>query len=486
MPSQHTLRVELQHTKMQNLRRRMAAVGELPQQVAAWRQQANAGQPLALHQSQVEALARFLDKLQALLQQAWADLEGAQEAEFPARADRVQRLMIHVYRAWRFYRERFDQRASTAPVYTRFLTVADEVAWSAYRVCMDQAHDLDILTDRQRFKQPPLLHLFEQPSPIIYARAHQALIPNMPVHVIDLPYYETSAAWSLLALHHEVAHGLLADLAVDPGSIVLTQADGAGLAMERRGRWMWWAEEIVADCFALLLAGPPFARELMDVLVGLGPGDPEKGRSPHPPPYLRIPLACTFLATMEEKGAGPARDQALDQRYRELAARHEEAWSALHSEADAAAFQPYLDERDRVLALLMDTKLPTLDDHSLRELGSFTPGDFRLASGVAEDYLVWGQTPGQEIPPRLVIPAARMAFDRLNAEDDGLGALPARLERLHEITLQAVEANPAEGGTRALYPGEEDFLDGLAEALGRTEPAIELLEEVVWSRNVTG
>jgi hypothetical protein len=396
MPSQHTLRVELQHTKMQNLRRRMAAVGELPQQVAAWRQQANAGQPLALHQSQVEALARFLDKLQALLQQAWADLEGAQEAEFPARADRVQRLMIHVYRAWRFYRERFDQRASTAPVYTRFLTVADEVAWSAYRVCMDQAHDLDILTDRQRFKQPPLLHLFEQPSPIIYARAHQALIPNMPVHVIDLPYYETSAAWSLLALHHEVAHGLLADLAVDPGSIV------------------------------------------------------------------------------------------LDQRYRELAARHEESWRALHSEADAAAFQPYLDERDRVLALLMDTKLPTLDDHSLRELGSFTPGDFRLASGVAEDYLVWGQTPGQEIPPRLVIPAARMAFDRLNAEDDGLGALPARLERLHEITLQAVEANPAEGGTRALYPGEEDFLDGLAEALGRTEPAIELLEEVVWSRNVTG
>ena len=469
----------LQRSKMQNLEQWMVAVGELPAQVAAWRQQADEGGLLAQHQSQIDALQGFLTRLQRILKERWEDVLAAYQISletpenlttFREKATFVEFLVRRVYAAWRFYKERFDQRLGVDEFHKRFLDVADEVAWSAYRVCIDQAEVLGTITDRQRFKQPPLLHFQDSASPVIYARSRRALIPNVPVHVIDMPYYEASTAWSLLAIHHEVAHGLVQDLGLDAGTAVLLQGDEVGLASARRARWRLWAEEILADCMAVLLAGPPFVRELMDVLFGVDPGHPERGDAPHPPPFLRIPMACTFLRTLEAdrpRLAGRLADDQADRIYGDLAERYTEMWQALHAQVDVAPFQPYLAEMDQMLTLLMDTPLMGIQPHTLRQLGSFTPGDWRLVRRVAEDYLAEGETSGEAIKPRLTISAARIAFDQLQAR----GAGPDQLETLHEHTLETVETY-AEKGTRALMPGEEDFLQDLAEAFASQPPAL--------------
>src|SRR5205823_4940373 len=130
--------------------------------------------------------------------------------------------------AWRFYQERFDQRRSADGQQQRFLSAADEVAWDAYKSAIDRAKELGLEPDKLKFKQPPLLHLFGDPSPLTRLRSRHALTPNLPVHVIDWPYDGTATAWSLLALHHEVAHGLVDDWGLNWGSILLTRAQQAG------------------------------------------------------------------------------------------------------------------------------------------------------------------------------------------------------------------------------------------------------------------
>jgi hypothetical protein len=465
VPSRAELLASLQRSKAQSLKQWMAAVQLLPEQVAAWRQYADEGEPLAQHQSQIEALGLFLAKLQEILEARWAELEGAADlSTFQAKAGELQFLIRRVYGAWRFYRERLDQRLAANEPDRRFLAVAEEVAWSAYRTCIARAEALGILTDKLKFEQPPLLHLFDWPSPVTYTRSRHALIPNMPVHVIDLPYYETSTAWSLLALHHEVAHGLVADLAIDPGSLILLMAGEVGLAQARSARWMLWAEEILADCMAILLAGPPFVRQLMDELMGLQPGDPDQGDSPHPPPYLRIPLACAFLSTLEARRPlpdGQAVNGRVDQAYQDLAESYAATWQALFSQVDQRPFLPYLGEMDQVLTLLMDTPLQVIGQHILRQLGSFTPADWHLIERVAEDHLAEGEESGEEIKPRLVVSAARLALDRL-----GTGGTEVATAALHESALATVELY-AEVGARALPPGQEQFLDQLAQAFAQ-------------------
>jgi len=236
MPVQATLPDELKWSTLQTLQQRLAAARRLPDQVAAWRRHAEAQGALAQHQSQIDALQSFLTTLLALLTAQWNELQAAPDAVFLARAGDLQFLLRRVYGVWRFYKERFDQRLGTDEPYNRFLFVADEVAWSTYRAVIEQATYRQLVTDPLKFKQPPLLHLFDDPqnpSPVTRRRVRHAVIPGLPVHVIDLPYAETASAWGLLALHHEVAHGLVADWEIDLGRHVLTRAKEVDLAPTR-------------------------------------------------------------------------------------------------------------------------------------------------------------------------------------------------------------------------------------------------------------
>jgi hypothetical protein len=50
---------------------------------------------------------------------------------------------------------------------------------------------------------------------------------------MELPYAETPAAWSLLALHHELAHALAADWGFVPATHALAGGLTAGLSDKR-------------------------------------------------------------------------------------------------------------------------------------------------------------------------------------------------------------------------------------------------------------
>jgi hypothetical protein len=462
----------LRHSTTERLRRQYAALEQLPAQVAAWRAQAEAEGALEKHQSQIEALQEFLTILQTGLVASWNNLEGAADvAAFCKGTNAFQSTLRRVYGAWHFYRERFNDRRAKDDPHARYLTVAEEVANDAYRAAADQAVSRGLSPAKQTYRQPPLLHLFDDPRlPSVVTRVRHAVIPNLPVHVIDLPYAETACAWNLLSLTHEVAHGLVGDWGMDCGNIVLDlkKAEAAGLPMARRERWALWAEEIFADCFAVLLAGPPFVRECMDLYMALEPGDPKKGGGAHPPPYLRIPLLCAFLRTLERQrplGKDDRRDEGVDKEYQEFADHCEATWQALHASVAAAPFRPFRKEFAAVLTLLMDTPLEPLAGNTARSLGAFTPADWRRLKRVGEDQLANGQEAGEKIAPRLAVGAARVALDKCLAET-GAADLPECLRNLHENTLLTVEENIPKG-VRALPPGSAKFLAGLAEAFVR-------------------
>jgi hypothetical protein len=435
----------------------------ITQQVAAvdeWQVQAQAGGPLALHQSQIEALQKFLTLvLAALTKQVEAAGAAASYTEFLSAAQSVQGLMSRTYLAWHAYQERFTQIKAADPATRRFLNAGDEVAWSGYTVIRKQLVRLGVTSERVSCKQPPLFNLYPALSPITYTRTKGLVIPNLPVHLIDFPLGDLAAPWSLLTILHELAHGIAADIDLSPENWVIRP--GAGLDYSRLDQWASWANEIFCDCLAVLLGGPAFVRELMDVLLGMSPGrliDP--ARSPHPPPYLRILLLCEFLKGLETKrpADGFPTDPQVAASYADLAEQYAGAWRASYAAAvDPAPFQPYLDEAGLVLGLLMDTPLPELKGATARQLGRFTPADFKLVQRVANNHLKNGEESGEEIPPHLAVGAARVAFDALVA-----GRVEPELDQLSRSVLKTIEDNVAEGGTRGLMDGEDRVLSDLA------------------------
>jgi len=444
--------------KTRQLEQRLARVGLQLASAADWRTQAEAGGPLALHQSQIEALQMFLDTVLSTLSQQVAQARSAASfGDFLTAAKTAQEVMGRTYRAWQAYHERFNQIKAADPVTSRFLRVGDEVAWSGYRVFTSQLLKMGVESARVKFKQPPLFNLYPDLSPITYTRKARLALPNLPVHLIDFPLGEMSAPWSLLTVHHELAHGLSADLNLRPANLI--QA-GAGLSLDRLAQWSDWAVEIFCDCLAVLLGGPAFVRELMDVLLGMSPGDPnDPARSPHPPPYLRILLLCAFLEELESKRpqAGFATDAQLSAHYGNLAAQYAGGWRSAYAGVDPAPFAPYLDEAGLVLGLLVDTPLPELNGGTARQLGWFTPAEHKLVTRVAENHLAFGEESGEPIAPRLAVAAARVAFDALAAGQGG-----ASVTELEESALRTVEKNRATEGTRGLHLGEERYLAHLA------------------------
>jgi hypothetical protein len=113
----------------------------------------------------------------------------------------------------------------------------------------------------------------------------------------------------------------------------------------------------------VLLGGPAYVSELMNVLLGLGPGQipgPGEEVHTHPPPLLRVLVLCSFLETLEQLRPGNKGAPDSDAYYRQQAAAYRQGWLGLFCPGEVKPFQDYLAEGEKLLGLLLDAPLAGL------------------------------------------------------------------------------------------------------------------------------
>ena len=145
-----------------------------------------------------------------------------------------------------------------------------------------------------------------QKSPFI------AGLPYAPAALIGFSFSATAVKRDLLALPHEVGHYVFWNT---PAGAAFARSLPAWLDDHPVGRW---AEEVFADTFAALVAGPAGALSLQELLVWhpeatFSTSDPEDD---HPTPILRPYVAAQVL---RQRGLGEAAER-LERRWARVSA----------------------------------------------------------------------------------------------------------------------------------------------------------------------
>ncbi|WP_420641624.1 hypothetical protein [Candidatus Leptofilum sp.] len=109
------------------------------------------------------------------------------------------------------------------------------------------------------------------------------VIPYASVALIGIPYTTLTESRDFLAIPHEVGHYLYWRGEVNGRSLqqVLTQA------VSKNTDWFDWLEEIFADVFGCLVAGPVIALSFQDLQLRRTPADFIEDDGEHPVPILR-------------------------------------------------------------------------------------------------------------------------------------------------------------------------------------------------------
>jgi hypothetical protein len=256
------------------------------------------------HHTQVRALAGHLSGLRAKTLDRFKE---AEESGILCDARNLESLLLGIRRIWEFFRSKLMQRGD--PQMRMFLQLADELAWSCYRPV------LDVAGPKAR-REPPLVFLNGGLSPYTLSRdeAFQAepvpgealsggawdkVLQHLPIPVIGIPWYQTVHLPDLPVVAHETGHAVEQDFGL--GDILLSnigrQLQGTP-GTERLAHWKAWSNEIFADVWGCLTAGPAFVSSLMDFLA-LSPElveneiATEQGK--YPTAQLRIQICLTAL-----------------------------------------------------------------------------------------------------------------------------------------------------------------------------------------------
>jgi hypothetical protein len=188
--------------------------------------------------------------------------------------------LLWLQRVWRFFREKFDQRDD--PELGKLLKAADEVVWSCHRQAFEQAALLGI--DYTPCPAPlPYVEPNYSPEAILSDLVPQTLklevdgqylseyLSRLPVSVVRLPPGCVRGPWWLVLIAHEVGHTVQFRLLkefklVNEFRKVVRKsiADQGGNANEEAA-WSGYSNEIFADIFSVLAAGPWAVRAMAEL-----------------------------------------------------------------------------------------------------------------------------------------------------------------------------------------------------------------------------
>ena len=194
------------------------------------------------------------------------------------------------------------------PVYGEDLAKADETAREILQQVADVVQGLPILyfeksfqISRHPYQTFPLLGIAQERFKY---DGRASLAHELGHHVFwnngDLDEY----AKRLAAIRKKIAETLLGGSFpnVNFGNPVETQRDISS-RFEQYSIWSGWIEEVFADVFGTLIAGPQFAKSAQDVLIRerVGqPGDLIMGDGDHPAPALRPLISLAVLREIAE------------------------------------------------------------------------------------------------------------------------------------------------------------------------------------------
>ena len=281
-----------------------AKVAGLGQEFAEWRELSEPGGRLEKHCTQVR---RVTDELTALLPQLTARVDGG--GSLLATWAATERMVLELHRIWEFFRLKLALRE--VPMFRRYLLLADEFAWCCYepaRAAGAGPHNVP----PEQVREPPLVFLSGlDTTPLALPRGasyehevagsrltvdeFRAVVQQLPVPVIGVPWFHLQHLPDVLVLAHEVGHHVEDDfrLTATLHRLLDEALQDAGVAVQRRPRWRGWLGEVFADVYGVLAGGPAFAQALMDfAATGVAPA----GASAHYPPLdVRVRLALTAL-----------------------------------------------------------------------------------------------------------------------------------------------------------------------------------------------
>ncbi|CAN5676726.1 hypothetical protein BH10CHL1_BH10CHL1_27850 [soil metagenome] len=140
------------------------------------------------------------------------------------------------------------------------------------------------------------------------------ILPYAPVALIGIPFSAVESSRDLLTIPHEVGHYVYRH-----GIFQQCQHTGnrfeAVLNNELAGRPQWllnWLEEIFADVYGCLVAGPLIALSFQDLQAALSLQDFVSEDGEHPTPALRPQI---YQHVLERSGLSPETTQALHRRW---------------------------------------------------------------------------------------------------------------------------------------------------------------------------
>jgi hypothetical protein len=271
-------------------------LGALDGEIAAWHARWDASEAITRHRTQLDLLAALTRGLVDILieETSKIDLAGDAGAVY-AECRQADERLHYVRKLWRYYADKFDQRAGPEndPV-TQTLRAADEVIWSCWKTAVRS------LSAPPQFGLPaPLAYLSPQFSasttyrdaypPDLRPSLHRVFdshVRELSIPVIALPPICQRRPWWLVIAAHEVGHHVQWAL---PGisecaKKAITAVVGGSLA----GRWLNWHEELFADACAVLLTGPAAIWAIAELETQPAP-TPSTGR--YPPPLVRVAVA---------------------------------------------------------------------------------------------------------------------------------------------------------------------------------------------------
>jgi len=265
-------------------------------ELAEWAERREADDTRGQYQSQLKSLRQRLEQVAAAIGAPLAGMDLQRpSADFYEQCKQLELRLNWLQRLWRFFRERFDQRAH--PKWGPALKAADEVVWSCYRAVFKEG------PTPARAAPLPFLE-FEYspeafPSELIPAELKsveatflRAQLPLLPVALLRLPAACVDEPWWLIHVGHEVGHHVQFALASGP---TLVEAFRAHLlaAIEPQAdsresaRWAGWTTEIFADVFAVHAMGAPTLSAMVEAELQK---DMTSNRPLYPPVAVRLAL----------------------------------------------------------------------------------------------------------------------------------------------------------------------------------------------------
>jgi hypothetical protein len=426
--------------------------GLMPNELHDWQRDADANvNGAGIHQSQVAAINILFDELEKTQAGVLAALVPAVDLPtFKRKRLELEQQLTGTHGILSIFRFVLGQRKDPR-YYRATLDFADLVAADCYRPCLERAAGWNAI-DAKLFRAPPLTYLNTLLSPAAFTSRHAFGAFKMPIEgnselklpisIVSLPFHHTSAIWTFCALHHEVGHIIDQDLGVYESIRPLMEAT---IAEDRKSIWVGWLREMIADSFGVLLGHAGYAQLLAKMLLlpdalVTEPNPADK----HPTPYIRIMLLAALLKTTGVPQLSQLAD-AVTMEWRE-------------AYAEPPALKPFVDDCGAVANLLMNSGLPALKNHTIRDFASTAEiSSEHAATMKLAGYLRMGKLRPQpaDLRARLVPVAAQVAVSAVTENYDEKGAV------IHERAVEYMS------DLRATMPNllgpEDEFLAGRAQ-----------------------